>query len=217
MYKMTDKTCKVCRVLAEREMGEYESQMVAHWKGEIGQRKGYRQLAEWFNVTLLRREMDKAGLSTLGNEAESKYERLNDERTVAEEVRMDLRRAGLPIDDLESDFVSYGVIRTHLTECLGEEYEHESGDWEQEAIDRASSHAHQKISEAVQAALSKGKLTAAGEVTVSISVELECEETQVRIPVDRAMRRGYVSKPATTRADNPKQAATDDIKTGETQ
>lgn len=214
---MTDKTCKVCRVLAEREMGEYESQMVSHWKGEIGQRKGYRQLAEWFNVTMLRREMDKAGLSTLGNEAESKYERLNDEQTVAEEVRMDLRRAGLPIDDLESDFVSYGVIRKHLTECLGEEYEHKSSDWEREAIDRARSHAQQKISEAVQAALSKGKLTAAGEVTVNVSVELECEETQVRIPVDRAMRRGYVSKSATTRADNPNQAAADDVKTGKKQ
>jgi hypothetical protein len=214
---MTDRTCKVCRVLAERDMREYESQMVAHWKGEIGPRKGYRQLAEWFNVTLLRREMDKAGLSTLGNEAESKYERLNDEGTVAEEVRTNLRRAGLPIDDLESDFVSYGVIRKHLTECLGEEYELESGDWEQESIDRARSQAHQKISEAVQAALSKGKLTAAGEVTVSVSVDLECEETQVRVPVDRAMRRGYVSKPASTRPENASKAATEDLQTGEKQ
>lgn len=215
---MADETCKVCRVLADRGMEEYEPRMVDHWKGNIGQRKGYRRLAEWFNVTLLRREMDKAGLSTLGNEAESKYERLQGDRTVAEEVRTNLRRAGVPIDEIESDFVSYGVVRKHLKECLGEEYEHEAGDWEQEAIDRARSHAEGKISEAVRSAVSKGRITAVGDVSVSLSVDLECEETQVRVPVDRALRRGYVSKPANSEpAEETERGTTDDGKTaGET-
>lgn len=191
---MTDTRCKVCRVLADREMEEYEQRMAEHWHGESGTRMGYRQLAEWFNVTLLRREMDKAGVSTLGDEAESKYERLQDGGTVAEEVRTVLERNGVPIEDVESDFVSYGVIRTHLTECLGEEYEAESGDWERDAIDRARDHAEQKISEAVAAAVSKGKLDAVGEVSVEVSVDLTCSETHVSVPVEQALRRGYVSK-----------------------
>lgn len=215
---MADKTCKVCRVLADRGMEEYEPQMVDHWKGNIGQRKGYRRLAEWFNVTLLRREMDKAGLSTLGNEAESKYERLQGDRTIAEEVRTNLQRNGIPIDEIESDFVSYGVIRKHLNDCLGEEYEHESGDWEREAIDRARSHAEGKITEAVNSAVSKGSISAVGDITVTLSVELECEETQARVPVDRALRRGYVSKPANSEpSEESERVMTGDGKTtGET-
>jgi len=176
-------------------MERYEQRLVAQWKGEEGQRKGYRQLADWFNVTVLRREMDKAGISTLGDEAESKYERLQDGDTVAEEVRTVLRREGVPIEDVESDFVSYGVIRTHLTECLGETYETEANDWEREAIKRATSHAEGKISEAVQAAISNGKLDAVGDVSVNVSVDLQCEETHVSVPVKQALRRGYVSAP----------------------
>ena len=191
---MHENNCKVCRVIADREMEEYEHILLDQWKGNNGKRKGYRQLAEWFNTTILRREMDKAGLSTLGNEPESKYDRLKGDETIAEEVRMDLRRAGVPINEVESDFVSYGVIRTHIKDCLGEEYEHTSSDWEKEAITRARSHAKKKISEAVQAAVSGGKLEAIGDVSVNVTVELECEETHINSPVDRAMRRGYVSR-----------------------
>lgn len=192
---MTDTGCKVCRVLSERGIQKYEQRMVEHWHGETGQRMGYRRLADWFNVTLLRREMDRAGVTTLGDEAESKYERLQEGGTVAVEVRTVLDRDGVPIDQVESDFVSYGVVRTHLTECLGEEYDAESGDWERDAIDRASEHATAKISEAVQAAISNGKLDAVGDVSVEMTVELTCSETRVKIPVEQALRRGYVSRP----------------------
>ena len=190
---MTEHGCKVCRIIDERGLGEYESRMVAYWKGERKPRKGYRQLADWLNVTVLRRELDRAGLPTLGNEAESKYERLQTGEVVADEIRMALRTAGVPVDRIESDFVSYGVVRTHLTDCLGEEYEADSTDWEGEAIRRATEHAETKITEAVRAAVSKGKLEAVGDVSVAVSVDVECQQTHARVPVERAFRRGYVS------------------------
>lgn len=193
---MDEYGCKVCRVLDERDMERYESQLVDQWQADRPQRKGYRQLAEWLNVTVLRREMDRAGLSTLGDEATSKYERLRgDDETVAAEVRNDLRTAGIPIDEVESDFVSYGVVRTHLKECLGEDQEFESGDWEADAIDIARDHAARKVREAVESLQHKGEIDAVGDLTVHVDVELECESTHVRIPVDRAIRRGYVSRP----------------------
>jgi hypothetical protein len=112
-------------------------------------------------------------------------------------VRQILRRNGLPIEQIEADFVSYGVVGTHLTECLDEEYEQESTDWERDAIERAIDHATTKITEAVQAAVSNGKLEAVGEVSVDMSIELECDETHVSVPVNQALRRGYVSSPDT--------------------
>jgi len=73
---MSEYGCKVCRVLDEYDMERYEEQLLEQWQADSSQRKGYRKLSEWFNTLMLRREMDRAGLSTLGDEAESKYERL---------------------------------------------------------------------------------------------------------------------------------------------
>ena len=191
---MTEYGCKVCRVLDEREMSRYEQQLVDQWQAATPQRKGYRQLSTWLNQLMLRREMDRAGLSTLGDEAESKYERLTaDDLTVAAEVRDDLANSGIDIDALENDFVSYGVIRTHLQDCLSAEREQGTPtDWEQESIDIAQSQAEQKAAEAVRALVNKGRLTAGGDVTVHVSVEVECEACHVRVPASRAIRRGYI-------------------------
>jgi hypothetical protein len=113
---MSDDGCKVCRVLERWGMERYDDRMVEQWRGPPEERLGYRKLAEWLNVTMLERGMDRSGMNTLGEEAESKYRRLTgDDETTAREVREDLRERGVPIDDLLADFVSYGVVRTHLT------------------------------------------------------------------------------------------------------
>jgi len=190
---MTEHGCKVCRVLEERGMDQYEDQLLAQWLDESDQRKGYRKLAEWFNVILLRREMDRAGLSTLGAEAESKYERLQADDAVATEVRQSLRAEGLDVGGLENDFVSYGVVRTHLKDCLGAERSHDGGDWEADTIDIARNHAASKVTEAVRSLENKGELTAEGDITVHVDVELECDESFTRVPIERALNRGYVS------------------------
>lgn len=183
--------CKVCRVLSERDLEHYDERLLSEWRGE--ERKGYRQLARWLNVTLLRREMDRAGVSTLGNEAESKYERLQGDGATADEVTDILKREGIGIESLQNDFVSYGVIRTHIKDCLGAEFEpRESAEWEQESIEIATSHARDKIDSAVQSMVNKGKLSAGSDVTLHLDIELECEECRTRIPLRRAERRGTV-------------------------
>lgn len=192
---MSQHGCKVCRVLDERGMERYEGRLVEQWKADRGQRKGYRQLATWLNVLMLRREMDRAGLSTLGDEAASKYDRITgDDATVAAEVRDSLRNSGIDIDSLENDFVSYGVIRTHLRECLGEERDATSTEWESEAIEITRSYAEKKAREAVSTLVNKGKLDVSGDVTVTVSIELECDQCNARVPADRAIRRGYICR-----------------------
>jgi len=185
--------CKVCRVLSERGFEHYDERLLSEWRGDGDQRKGYRQLAEWLNVALLRREMDEVGLSTLGDEAQSKYERLQGDDGRAAEVANVLSREGIDAERLRDDFVSYGVVRTHITECLGAEYEPgESEEWEHDAIAIARDHASEKISEAVRSLVHKGQLDANGEPTVHLTVELECEECHTRVPLERVQRRDYV-------------------------
>jgi hypothetical protein len=189
---MTEHGCKVCRVLDERGMERYEDQLVDQWQAESPERKGYRQLAEWLNITVLRREMDRAGLSTLGQEAASKYERLRSaDESVAEEVAAGLSSAGIEVERLRDDFVSYGVVRTHLQDCLDLEYTAESGDWEAETIEMARDYATKKVSEAVRSLSNKGGLEG-GELEVDVSVAIECGTCHASVPVDRAVRRGYI-------------------------
>lgn len=191
---MSEYGCKVCRVLDEYGMDRYEEQLLEQWQADPPQRKGYRQLAEWFNTLMLRREMDRAGLSTLGDEAKSKYDRLRSDEAIAEEVATELANAGVPIGQLRDDFVSYGVIRTHLKECLDSDVDLSSGDWEEDAIEIARNHASSKISEAVRSLQNKGRLTAGGDVSVSATAEVECENCHARVPAERAIRRGYVCR-----------------------
>ncbi|WP_254533063.1 rod-determining factor RdfA [Natrinema gelatinilyticum] len=188
-----DYGCKVCRVLSDHGLEHYDERLLDEWRGSNGQRKGYRQLARWLNVTLLRREMDKVGLSTLGDEAESKYDRLQDEGATATEVASMLEREGIDIESLQSDFVSYGVVRTHLIDCLGAKYERPTAtDWETDAISIARDHAEEKIMSAVQSLERKGDLDASDDVAVHVDVEIECEKCQTRVPLHRALRRGEV-------------------------
>ena len=189
---MSRNGCKVCRVLDERNMKQYEDKLVDQWQTDGPDRKGYRQLAEWLNVTMLRREMDRAGLSTLGREAASKYERLEEAApSVAEEVATDLAAAGIDVDRLRTDFVSYGVVRTHLRDCLDLEYSVESGDWEADAIEMARDYATEKVAAAAQSLHNKGELDA-GALAVNVDVGLECESCHATVPADRAIRRGYI-------------------------
>jgi hypothetical protein len=194
---MSEHGCKVCRVLDERDMTQYKERLINQWQADKPQRKGYRQLAEWLNVMMLRREMDHAGLSTLGNEPESKYERLrNDDETVSAEVRTNLRNEGIDVDELDADFVSYGVVRTHLKQCLGLNRAVESTEWERDAIEYTRDHATGKLEDAVRSLVNKGELAACGDVDVHVTLEVECDGCHSRVPVDRAIRRGYVSQQA---------------------
>lgn len=176
-------------------MSRYEERLLQDWKGERGSRKGYRTLARDLNVTLLRREMDRAGITTLADEAESRYDRLTgDDETVARETRDLLRNDGVPIDDLESDFVSYATVRRHLLECLDEAYEAAPSDgrWMNESIRIATETAESKIEEAVQALVNRDELAAGGDLDVAVDVAVTCTACEARVPLQRAMRRGYV-------------------------
>lgn len=191
---MGEHGCKVCRVFDEYNLEMYEDQLVEQWTADGENRKGYRTLAKELNVRLLRDKMDRAGLETLGGEAASKYERLQDDTVTATEVRNILHQEGVPIEQLEDDFVSYGVVRTHLVDCLGLESQRQTGDWERDAIAIASDHAEEKASQAVRSLLNKDALAVGDDASVHATIEVECEECHTRVPVERALRRGYVCK-----------------------
>jgi hypothetical protein len=191
---MTDHGCKVCRVLADRELEHLNSELVAHWHGETGERMGYRRLSDWLNTAFLRTEMEIVGMSTTGGEVRSRYERLvgaaeatGDEE--AAEMRRLLARGGVAVDDLLDDFVSYSVVRTHLTECLGESRDPEPiADWENDRIAQLEAYAAEEATEALRSLANKGRLSAGGALEATVSVEVTCSACGVSVPLDAALQ-----------------------------
>lgn len=191
---MEEYGCKVCRVLADRNLTGYDDKLVRQWTGKDGERKGYRALAQWLNVSFLHEEMARAGLSTRGDEPESKYHRLSGtDEVVAHEVHQLLLDEGLPMESIERDFVSYGVVRKHLKDCLGAKREKASqSPWHREAIEYTTDMAQRKVEDAVRAAYNRGALSAGKKPTVSVSIAVSCPDCGEQRDVLSAIEGGAV-------------------------
>jgi hypothetical protein len=112
-----------------------------------------------------------------------------------------LRADGIDADRLLSDMVSWGTMRTHLTDCLDGEKESEpAGEWERDSIEMARSFAREKVQSALSSLESRGELEDVDRAAVSIQVQIQCEECPTRVPLEVALERGYVCETHTKRA-----------------
>lgn len=184
---MSEYGCKVCRVLAERELDGLDSELIEQWKGESGERLGYRRLADWLNTVMLRREMEIVGMPTGGNEARSRYERLREEETGPAVERL-LRRGGVAVDQLTDDFVSYSVVRTHLKDCLDARRESSPpSDWERDRLESLEAYAESESNDALRSLANKGRIDAGGDIDVTVTLAVRCSRCGVSRPFEKAL------------------------------
>jgi hypothetical protein len=191
---MTTHGCKVCRVLDDRGLGHLEAELVDRWHGEADDtdgRMGYRRLADWLNARMLRAEMETVGMATRGEEAVSRYERLTaDDAAVAAEVRDLLVDGGVRVDSLLDDFVSYSVVRTHLTDCLAEHRETTTTttDWPDSRIAQLESYAASEASDVIRRLVAAEDVIAGDDPEVVATVELRCPACETTVPFDEVPR-----------------------------
>lgn len=130
---MSEGGCKVCRIRRAYDLTGLDETLLERWQREQD-RHGYRRLATYINATLLETELERAGLYTPEAAATALYEGLENNDSAVHEQ---LEREELPLERLESDFVSFGVVRTHLQECLNAEWSgrERTTDWEQTTLE----------------------------------------------------------------------------------
>jgi len=193
--------CKLGRVVDENkiDLPQYNSvnnALINRWRGEDGYTaQGYRSLAEWFNKRLLYTAYERAGRETLGGRIDSDYEMLIGDNTLAkEELRDSLISDGVSVDSVVDDMISYGTIRKHIVDCLGEEKKQQSSDtdWERNSIDLAKSLTKKKCEKALSSLDSKGVVRGAKDSTVEVDILLGCDECQTVVPFAVALQQGYV-------------------------
>lgn len=111
--------CKVSRVATEHGLGEIHDELERRW-GTDGD-ESVRELAKEFNQRVLRAGVERSGRTPLDGEVENFYRVLTEDDVDAgsrTQVRERLRRDGVPIDDIEEQFVSHQTMYRHLADCL---------------------------------------------------------------------------------------------------
>lgn len=109
--------CKLGRVASEYGLAVDETLRTRWTEG----RESTRALADWFNTHLLETALVDAGLSPRDGEVANIYRLLTEETVTSGtrlETRADLEREGIPVEEVESDFLSHQTVYNHLTNCL---------------------------------------------------------------------------------------------------
>lgn len=112
--------CKIARVSAAYDLDGLDQELIRDWTGS-GDTSSIRELTREVNERLLAQSLQDAGVISKDGEIEHLYHLLTDEAVSSADriqARSELEREGVPVDSLESDFVSHQTLYNHLTDCL---------------------------------------------------------------------------------------------------
>ena len=174
--------CKIGRVADRYELSTLDDDLVAYWTGEAAEQYSTRELATYLNQRILEAALEEAAISVKEGEVENTYRLLTDDDVSSGtqvQTRTELERDGVPIEDVESDFVSHQTVYNHLTDCLNVSLETPT---DEERLERSAEKlgALQNRTTAVTAdtvaQLKRNGILDIGEYNVTVSITVTCEE-----------------------------------------
>lgn len=122
---------KVARVIDEYGLEDLGDELEARWTATGDDHWSLRDLATHVNEELIRERLQKAGTNPSPTDIENALRILTSDETGAAEqtqLRRRLQQAGVDVDDLEGDLVTYQAVRSYLQGSRGAEYERKAGD-----------------------------------------------------------------------------------------
>jgi hypothetical protein len=188
---------KVARLIDEYHLGEEFGQRLENlWTADDGERESLRALADRFNKRLLEAAMADTGLSVVDGEVDNLYRLLTGDDVSSgnrTEARERLRRNGVDIAQLESDFVTYQAIRSYLKEVRGAEYERDSETTRVETvlqtIQRLESRTR-SVAEKSLRQLADADHISLGTFRVFIDISVLCEDCDTQYDIVELLRKG---------------------------
>jgi hypothetical protein len=115
---------KVARLIDEYNLQGLGPELEQLWTADEN-RRSLRELAEYFNNQLLETAVEDVDMQFLDGELENSYRLLTDDDVSSADrnrIRRRLKRDGVDVDKLESDFVTYQAIRSYLKDTRNAEY-----------------------------------------------------------------------------------------------
>jgi hypothetical protein len=175
-------SCKIDRTAAAYDLPMEAERLEEYWTRDDN-RYSFRDLAVYFNHQLLRGAMERAGLNPLDGEVDNTYRLLTEDNVsqgMRTQARNRLQKQGIDVDQLQSDFVSYGTVRRHLKRCLGAEREPTDTNDDPAEIDAQRIAALQNrtvaVTENTLSQLASAGELAAGDIDVFVDITVSCPE-----------------------------------------
>ncbi|WP_226043073.1 rod-determining factor RdfA [Natrinema sp. DC36] len=182
--KKTETTCgcKLGRVAAKYDLADLDETLVGDWTGDGDERRSTRELATYVNQQILKIALTNADIPPKEGEIENMYRLLTSDDVTSGtriEIRNELERDGVPIEAVESDFVSHQTVYNHLTKCLEASIEtpndEERLERSEEKLGALKNRTAAVTTDTVEQLDRKGILEI-GKFNVNVSVTVTCED-----------------------------------------
>lgn len=174
--------CKIGRIIDQFDLSELNEQLVAYWTGDTDEQYSTRKLATYTNRLILEEALERAGIPTKEGEIENTYRLLTDDDVSSGtkvQTRNELQRDGVPIDQVESAFVSHQTVYNHLTDCLRASVETPSDDERLERSEQKLSALQNRtgvVTTDTITQLERNDIVEIGDFNVTVSVTVTCED-----------------------------------------
>lgn len=187
---------KVGTVLASYDLVDLHEELPALWVGEAGEEASLRDLAERINIALVERALEEADEAPLDGEAENIYRLLTDDAVsagVRTQQRNRLKRAGVDVDQLETDFVTHQAVHTYLTKGLGvsKDTSDDRDPLEKHAtrIQRLRNRLDAVLSESLSELQSGGEVSV-GELDTAVGLQVYCQDCETQYEFSELLEQG---------------------------
>jgi hypothetical protein len=184
---------KVGRVLEKYGLPDVGAELELRWTREED-RWSLRDLADWFNQQVLAGAMADAGMQPIDGEVRNSY-RVLTEDTVSEGDRIQLQRrleqAGLDVDEVLADFVTYQAIRTYLKDVRNATYDTDTEttpDAVQRRLDRLVGRTV-SVAEGQLEQLQRNDDLTLGESRILVTLQVYCEGCKTQYEIGELIQR----------------------------
>lgn len=189
-------SCKVGEIVWNSLTEGMHERLRARWVGDGEEDQSVRELAQFFNETVLEVRLDEAGVETLDGEVGNLYDHLSGDtsRGMETQAYRQLERHGVDVDAIIDDFVSHQTIYRHLKNCLGVEKDTSLTDEERierglERITRLQNRS-EVISEDTLEQLQKNDTITLGTFEVLVNYRVTCNECSIHCDFTDLLKRG---------------------------
>jgi hypothetical protein len=193
---MGSEQSKVTQLIETYGLGSIGAELEHAWLGDDQERQSLRDLADRFNQALLVAAIRDADMDVIDGEPANFYRLLTADDVSAGkriEARNRLERAGIDVDTLENQFVTYQAIRYYLTNVRDVSYDPETGaeqvERERGTIDRLRGRVETIVRDTVDRLNAADKLTV-GEYRVFVSIDIRCQDCGTRYSISDLLGRG---------------------------
>jgi len=188
--------CKLGRVGDTYGLSELDADLIAYWTGANGEQYSTRSLATVVNKRVLEAALQDANVSYKEGEIENTYRLLTDDDVSSGtrvETRTELQHDGVPVDRVESDFVSHQTVYNHLTDCLDTTLDSPSDEERltnsQEKLGALQSRTAAVTTDTIEQ-LDRNGVVDIGEFNVVISATVTCEDCYQQYTVQEFLEQG---------------------------